>query len=304
MPPPQIGTLSNRPKKQQASIIKPHLKNLSSSGTMLNGIIVERNIETGNNDIDSTAESPSKHVIVLHSSDPARLEWKIDGKLNDSAFKSGDTIINPFGLFVAPRWSKDVELILLAINPALVNRIADQMGYSSKTELIPRFRFRDAFLQQLIINLISEFENEMSPQQADLVYLESLTHTLITHLLRKYSVEQNKQHNLKHGLPPRKLARVIEYINDNLDKPLTLESLSKIADLSPSYFVSLFRQSTGQPPHKYILNQRVSKAKNLLVKTNKPIADIALETGFSDQSHLTRIMRRDTGMTPKIFRTG
>ena len=286
------------------SLIKPHLLNLSGSGTTLNGMIVERNLEQPNADIDSTSNGASKHVIVLHSSDPARLEWRIDGKQKEAGFTNGDAIINPFGLYVAPRWNSEVEIILLAINPTLVDQIAEQMDVSNKVELIPNFKFQDGLLQQLVHNLISEFENGLPSNQADLVYLESLTHTLISHLIRRYTVEEVKQISKTRGLPPRKLARVMDYINDNLDKTLSLQAIAKVVDISPSYFNALFRESTGKPPHKYIIDQRIEEAKRLLIQTSKPIAEIAYQTGFADQSHLTRLMRRHTGLTPNTIRSG
>jgi AraC family transcriptional regulator len=288
----------------QSSLIKSHLLNLSGSGLKLNGVIIERNIEQPNVFIDSTNEYASKYIVVLHSSNPSMLTWKGDGKLNESLFTKGDAIINPSGLFVAPRWSTDVEVLLLAIDSYHVNKIAEQMELSGKVELIPKFRFRDELLQQLLYNLISEFENELPPNQMDLVFVESISHSLIAHLIRRYSVEQINSQQISPKLSPRKLSRVLDYINDNLDKSLSLESIAEVAGISPSYFLNQFRESTGKSPHKYIINQRIEKAKNLLIQTNKPIAQIACETGFADQSHLTRVIRSYMGMTPKTIRTG
>lgn len=68
------------------SLIKPHLHNLTSSGFELNGVIIERNIEQPNADIDITIEGASKHLIGLHSSNPAKLEWRIEGKHKENLF--------------------------------------------------------------------------------------------------------------------------------------------------------------------------------------------------------------------------
>jgi AraC family transcriptional regulator len=103
-------------------------------------------------------------------------------------------------------------------------------------------------------------------------------------------------------LPPRKLARVIEYINYHLGEALSLEMIAGVAEISPSYFLTLFKQSTGLAPHQYVVRQRIEQAKALLTQTRLPIAEIASRTGFADQSHLTRLMRRRTGLTPKILR--
>jgi AraC-like DNA-binding protein len=104
------------------------------------------------------------------------------------------------------------------------------------------------------------------------------------------------------GLPPQKLRLVINYINAHMDEALALETLANLVNISPSYFLTQFKSSTGLAPHQYIINQRLEQAKTLLTQTQLSIADIASQTGFADQSHLTRLMRRHTGLTPKLLR--
>ncbi|NJR32093.1 MAG: hypothetical protein HC778_03515, partial [Chamaesiphon sp. CSU_1_12] len=115
---------SNHP---QLSLIKPHLLNLSGSGLRLNGIIIERNLEQPHADIDSAAVKAAKHLIVIHARHPASLEWSLDGRRKAAMFSEGDAIVNPVGLFVAPRWNAKVELLLLAIDPTFIDLIAEEM---------------------------------------------------------------------------------------------------------------------------------------------------------------------------------
>jgi AraC family transcriptional regulator len=76
----------------------------------------------------------------------------------------------------------------------------------------------------------------------------------------------------------------------------------RIADISPTYFASLFKRAMGISPHQYVIQQRVERAKLMLSKTDLAIADIALQVGFSSQSHLTQQFKRLTGITPKQVR--
>jgi len=287
---------SNHP---QLSLIKPYLLNLSGSGSKLNGIIVERNLEQPHADIDSATVKAAKHLIVVHARHPASLEWSIDGRRKEAMFSEGDAIINPVGLFVAPHWDAKVELLLVAIDPIFINQIAEEMDRPGRVELIPHFQFRDGLLQQLVYSLNAEFEQDIPP---DFVYIESLTHASIAHLIKKYSVAGLKQSNANQGLSPRKLALVMNYINDHLGETLSLEAIAKVAEISPSHFMTRFKQSTGLAPHQYVMAQRIEKAKVLLTQSRLPISDIAVQIGFADQSHLTRLLRRYTGMTPKILR--
>lgn len=104
------------------------------------------------------------------------------------------------------------------------------------------------------------------------------------------------------SLTARKLALVLAYIDKNISDPLTLEMISQVAGISSSHFSDLFRQCMGQSPHQYLMARRVEKAKDLLASTDLSIAEVAATLGFADQSHLTRLMRRFTGLTPRMLR--
>jgi AraC family transcriptional regulator len=98
------------------------------------------------------------------------------------------------------------------------------------------------------------------------------------------------------------LQQAIDYIHTNLDRDLSLAELASDVNISPTYFASLFKQATGISPYQYVIRQRVERAKVMLTKTNLTIADIALQVGFSSQSHLTQQFKRVTGLTPKQVR--
>jgi len=212
----------------------------------------------------------------------------------------GDLIINPAGLNVSPKWSSDVELLVMAIKPKFVELISEEINCPSSIGLFPKFKFQDRLINLLINNLIKEFENEPKP---DPVYTESLAYTLVAHIIRNYSRDGNHKIPINNnGLPSNKLSHTIEFINDNIRKNLSLEDLSRVAGFSPSYFISLFKNATGLTPHQYIIKRRVENAKSQLLETRKSITEIALDAGFSDQSHLTRVMRKYTGFTPGDLR--
>ncbi|MGL5924472.1 helix-turn-helix domain-containing protein [Chroococcidiopsis sp.] len=104
------------------------------------------------------------------------------------------------------------------------------------------------------------------------------------------------------SLTSTQLQQVLEYINTHLDRDLSLVQIAGEIDFSPTYFASLFKRTTGMSPHRYVIGQRVERAKLMLAKTDLAIANIALQVGFSSQSHLTQQFKRLTGMTPKQIR--
>jgi AraC-like DNA-binding protein len=104
------------------------------------------------------------------------------------------------------------------------------------------------------------------------------------------------------GLAPGTLRRVREYLDQHLADHVQAEALARVAKLSLGHFNRAFKQSTGDSPHQYIVRQRVALARELLVQTNRTLADIALEVGFADQSHFCRTYVAVTSETPSACR--
>jgi AraC family transcriptional regulator len=105
----------------------------------------------------------------------------------------------------------------------------------------------------------------------------------------------------RKGLTHTRLQQVLGYIRTHLDRDLSLTELAEVINISPTYFASLFKQTMGISPRQYVIQQRVEQAKLMLSKTDLEIADIALQVGFSSQSHLTQHFKRFTGKTPSRF---
>jgi AraC-like DNA-binding protein len=104
------------------------------------------------------------------------------------------------------------------------------------------------------------------------------------------------------GLPPAVTRRVCDYIEGHLDEKIRLDGLAALAGLSTDHFARAFHQSVGAPPHKYLLTRRLEQVEHMLRETHAPLSEIALATGFSDQSHLARHFRRWAGMSPSQAR--
>src|SRR5262249_34603333 len=104
------------------------------------------------------------------------------------------------------------------------------------------------------------------------------------------------------GLSPRVTRRVCRYIDGHLDEKIRLDGLAALTGLSKDHFARAFHQSVGVPPHTYLLRRRLEHVEHMLRKTHAPLSEIALATGFSDQSHLARHFRRWAGMSPRQVR--
>jgi AraC-like DNA-binding protein len=107
---------------------------------------------------------------------------------------------------------------------------------------------------------------------------------------------------VRGGLPPRAMRRVREYIEEHLEENISIQALANIASLSMYHFARAFKQSGGMTPHEYLIQRRVQRTKDLLAETDLPLSEIALASGFSDQSHCARRFREHVGMTPSSYR--
>jgi AraC family transcriptional regulator len=103
-------------------------------------------------------------------------------------------------------------------------------------------------------------------------------------------------------IPAWKMTRIMAFIDANLDRPIRIEEMAAIARLSCSHFSRAFRSTMGEPPSAFVIQRRVERAERLILLTNRPLSQIALDCGMADQSHLTKLFHRSYGMSPGRWR--
>jgi AraC-like DNA-binding protein len=104
------------------------------------------------------------------------------------------------------------------------------------------------------------------------------------------------------ALPECRVRRVTEFIQKNLDKDLPLAELAAVVYMSPYHFARLFKYSTGLPPHRFVVRERIARARAVLTTRELSIAQISRMVGFRTPSHFTTVFRRVLGITPGAFR--
>jgi AraC family transcriptional regulator len=133
---------------------------------------------------------------------------------------------------------------------------------------------------------------------------ESLANVLAVHLIRHVLASPQPGRGRDGALPRGRLRAVVEYIEEHLDCPVTLDQLAAVARLSVYHFARQFKTATGLPPHQYVIRRRVERAKQLLqAGADLSLAEVALHAGFSDQSVFCLHFKRLVGVTPRQVRT-
>lgn len=278
---------------------------LSSQQIGWNGILVEQYQYYPSPGKTQEKEIPglSDHWLILPLEHSNHLSQKSDDRLHESLFQKGDSLLIPAR---KPTYWRCLgsQLPPTELHIHLQQESVEQVAKASemdteRIDLANHFRKQDSQLQHIAMLFLAELHSGGMMGQ---LYVESLTQALVIHLLRHYSEVAQIVTPQNTSLSHTQLQQAIEYIHANLNRDLSLSQIASVINISPTYFASLFKRATGISPHQYVIQQRVERAKLLLSKTDSAIADIALQVGFSSQSHLTQQFKRLTGVTPKQVR--
>ena len=235
-----------------------------------------------------TLQPLAEHRIKVHAGAP------VSGSCGQSRFlyTRGDVDILPAGTSDAWEEEQPNTSLVLRLAPALLQRTAEELGHDGqRTGLVQRHQLRDPRIEHIAWALEAD---RAAAQPSGPLYAESLGLALAAHLLGSYAAPQVP----RRGLSRPQLARVTDYIEAHLDRELSLERLAAVAGLSASHLKTQFKRSTGLPLHRYVVQRRVERARRLLQQGELSAGQVALEAGFSHQSHMAHWMRRLLGHTP------
>jgi AraC family transcriptional regulator len=273
---------------------------LSSAGTKWTDVAVEQHEFSS---IELADIMFKRHVIAINIGHSFTNEFKKEGRFQWGLRPRGAICLFPSDqpFFQRQKVKRGVfgNALLLALDPVFVSRIAEGLELNSdRIELIEQRRDTDPTLQHIAMALRAAVQ---TGDALDHMYGEGLSTALAAHLLREYGVAVLRPKRQYGRLPRKKLARAVEYIQDQLDADLTVSGIAQAVGMSPDHFTRLFKKSTGQSPHQYVVEARVRKAKELLTTGKFTISEAAYHVGFVDQSHLTRHFKRVFGLPPKTM---
>lgn len=199
------------------------------------------------------------------------------------------------------RWtalsSEPLYLLNLNLSYDMLVRTSQELT-GKEPELIGRSGFQDPLLTQIGFALWRELEQDAPGGK---LYAQTAAQMLAVHLLHHYAPLPAALQETSQGLSHHQLKIIIDFILAHLGENLSLDVLAQQIGFSPYHFARLFREGTGESPHQFVLRQRIELAKQLLRKADMSLATIALECGFANQSHLTRVFKRYLKLTPRMY---
>src|SRR6266702_3621027 len=212
--------------------------------------------------------------------------------------RNGQASLIPAGL---PIWCYSdqiarVDAVRLVLD---VDRVFEVMGGEFQVTKLaePRLTFFDESLQ-VLARLVASSQDEMSSFQ---LFGDSVVAAIVARFAH-LSTTNRPATSRRLGLTKRQLTQVTEFMHDNLSRSIRLSELASLAGLSASQFGRAFKVSTGMTPHKWLLGVRIEYAKCMLGDRNNSLVDIALDAGFSEQSHFTRAFTAANGVSPHAWR--
>ena len=134
------------------------------------------------------------------------------------------------------------------------------------------------------------------------LFLDSVERALAAALVDSYATQHPTAPTYRGGLGPARLRKIKELVYAKLEDELTLQEMAQAVELSIAHFSQMFRQSTGQSPHQFVLRHRIDRAKEMLRATRVRALDVAIACGFKTQQHFSRVFRQVCGVTPRQYR--
>lgn len=239
------------------------------------------------------------HLICYCPSGSSQLTQHRAGSIHSSVIMPGMSYIMPAHLDSA--WEGDSGLSArLRIPTSLVDLASEELGRRpGQVEIRNVFQVRDPVIEHIAQVLLAEMDKQAHPVQK--LIIDAMSTALVAHLLRSHNAFDVAEPTRDRSFGALEMARLTEYIEDNLGRTISLDELAALVNVSRFHFTRLFKRSFGGTAIAFVERCRIRRAQSLIAETDLPLADIALRVGFADQSHFTRRFHVHAGCTPAVF---
>jgi transcriptional regulator GlxA family with amidase domain len=188
------------------------------------------------------------------------------------------------------------ECLHVLIPTDALQAVEEHEAHDLAEPAMPRFELRDTAMVSLMELIIRELQGG-GPRSR--LLLDSLENAIASTLFRALGEARPKR---AFGLNHAKLRRVITFMESDFAEDIGLAELAKVAQLSPNHFVQAFRDATGVPPYRWLMNLRIERAKEMLRLGQASVTTVGLACGFGSAAHFSTAFRRHEGVSPQRWR--
>src|SRR5262245_21808068 len=232
-----------------------------------------------------------QHLVWFQTSPRVRFECRIADRSLRHEPPTGSLAICPAGADCAADADESVDAILVAIHPGQL-ALAAAEGSALDAQLVERFSGHDPRLLALARTLVRESAEDYANGP---LFWNEVASAFIDSLVARNTAHGETGSRGLLGKDVRQRLRA--YVTAHLDEPIEVDALASLAGRSPFHFSRVFTRSVGMTPHRYVVHLRLKQAIRLVREGGAGLAEIAARTGFADQSHLSRWVRRVHGVS-------
>jgi AraC family transcriptional regulator len=177
--------------------------------------------------------------------------------------------------------------------------MASSDGAYGEVELCPSRKFADPRLSALVAAAHAEMAAGFPSGR---LFLDSVEQAMAVALVKDHAVRHRPVEIYRGGLGAARLRRIKELVHAKIEDDLSLDEMAESVGLSTAHFARMFRKSTGETPHQFVLRQRLERAKTMLRAPDARVLDVAVACGFKTQQHFAQVFRDVWGVSPTDYR--
>ncbi len=251
-----------------------------------------------------TPDYPLEDAFAVYLMLEPMASWKMwcDGKPRPVAeHRAGEIVIYNLDQLWRAHMHERFDCLHIHVARSALDEIAWEAGTRpiENLDCPPDENTPDPVVHALGTSLLPALEH---PERASQLFVEHVSYAMNLHLATTYGRMQPPATRSTGGLSPWQMRRATDFLIQRLDGQLSLLELANYCGLSRSHFARSFKRSTGRAPHQWLADKRLERAKALLVNTSLPLAEIAIQCGYADQSHFSRTFSARTSSTPTQYR--
>jgi len=239
-------------------------------------------------------------VGIFDVSKPFTMERDRGDGLERLRIRPGSVYAIPWGCPRFAAWNGTYRFPSVAVPRSWVRGFLAEGGVGSEEAIVEgsRLAAEDSVIAVLVRRLVDAHTSGRVIDDLDDLYCDQAMGLIVSALMRAGG---RREFHAPTG-PHWRIRRAIDYVEARYPEPLTLDDMALAAGLSKYHFSRMFKSATGSSPHEWVLQHRLGKARELLMSTRRPVADIARSTGFASASRFGELFRRHFGKTPREWR--
>ncbi len=243
------------------------------------------------------------YLIVAYQHGETRMRRQIDHDWIDEQLRPGDVSLLTRAAESHWVWPQNIEVVHVYLTHDELAATCRQM-YDREVDdvaLLDEVKAEDPAIHRTAMALAHEAGQG---EPGSRLLIDALSCQLCVHILRRHAHVLFREPSGHAGLTFVQERVVRDYVHQHLHENVSLDDLAGAIGLSRYHFARRFKRTAGTTPHRYVLEQRIARARAMLQRTNAPLIEIASRCGFADQSHMTRVFRAQLQTTPGQFRAG